>query len=1022
VTDSATSDTTDCDVHGLTTRTSSADSTAEPRELKARLFGDDQGDRLHKQLLKARLLHQLQQPTGGVDTHEEGDGSTEPIGRELPDSPVRIGRYAVLRKLGQGGMGVVYVAFDEDLDRRVALKLLRGELSKDDRGRARMLREAQALARLSHPNVVQVHEVGQWTDHDYVAMEYVDGHTLDRWLTTQPRTWREVLDVMIQAGRGLEAAHAANLVHRDFKPANLLVGRDGRARVLDFGLARAADEGETLPGAPVSDVVATAEHSLDSSRTCEESSSSASATVASTAFDQLLTVTGAVLGTPAYMAPEQHLGQAANALSDQFSFCVVLYEALYGERPFRGASRTEYAIHVNEGKIEPPPVGGGVPAWLRRIVVRGLAPKPDDRWPSMTVLLSELGRDRTRTWRGAAVAAGLLLALGIPLSFGSDEPKLCEADPSAIADSWGDEQRDNVQAAFGQTGMPEAQSVLEHTVRSLDAYAEQLVVARAEACEARWVAHSQTDAQLELRVACLEQRERELASVVEVLADADREVVLHAPELVAGLGDVGLCTRVDLLEAGTPVPKDAEVVARIAEVRRMIAEAHAARRVGRLADAKALTASVMRAAEQTGFEPLIGEAHNLAARNARLERDLVQSRAHLVEAVAIAHRNRSYELDADAWIDLAFLAAESGANPDQALEFKLAAAAIERVGQPSRYDALFNLARGLALRTAGRQEEAISAFEGALAACETTFVGSDLVLADTLVARSASLAMLGRMDDARADLTRVVAARGSRTAPQLDALFELAVIEVQAGQLDRGKQDMREAIRGYQALFGPRHDSVAHGHLALAKIALRKDDVGTAESEVELALVILDESHADHSWALDAQASVQLHRKDYVAAEESLRRAIDHQERTHASDGARLAYLRGRLGAALSAGGEPQEAIVEFDKAIAHFERAEIDAPLDLATVLLGRGEARLAEGRPQLGLSSLERALELVPNDCGDASLAGKVRLALAETLSLLDIRADERRALASEAVELLRELPNSATMIERARILSRV
>src|SRR5690606_7185636 len=219
---------------------------------------------------------------------------------------------------------------DEDLDRKVAIKLLRGELSRDEHGRTRMLREAQALARLSHPNVVQVHEVGQWTDHDYVAMEYVDGRTLDRWLAAGPRSWREILDVMVQAGRGLEAAHAAGLVHRDFKPANLLVGRDGRARVLDFGLARAASERDSKSSSkPIADIVETAEHSVfELSRSSDDLEG---ATAASSAFDKLLTVTGAVLGTPAYMAPEQHLGQPADALSDQFSFCVVLYEALYGQ-------------------------------------------------------------------------------------------------------------------------------------------------------------------------------------------------------------------------------------------------------------------------------------------------------------------------------------------------------------------------------------------------------------------------------------------------------------------------------------------------------------------------------------------------------------------------------------------------------------------------------------------------------------------------------------------------------------------
>ncbi|HVI02362.1 MAG TPA: protein kinase [Enhygromyxa sp.] len=1002
-------------MQGTTTRQSSEDSVADPRAVKARLFGDEEGDRLHKQLLKARLLRHLQQPTGGADTHE--DGATEPIARQLPESPVRIGRYAVLRKLGHGGMGVVYVAYDEDLDRKVAIKLLHGELSKDDRGRVRMLREAQALARLSHPNVVQVHEVGQWSDHDYVAMEYVDGQTLDRWLAERPRSWQEVLEVLIQAGRGLEAAHAAELVHRDFKPANLLIGRDGRARVVDFGLARATNEADAVLAKLSSEAVATTEHDMPEAGPTGHDL--ASSTAANSAFSKLLTVTGAVLGTPAYMAPEQHLGQLANALSDQFSFCVVLYEALYGERPFKGSSRTEYAVHVTEGKFAPTPASAGVPLWLRKVVMRGLAVRPEQRWPSMTVLLAELGRDRTRNWRSAVAAGGVLVAFGLALLLGADEPKLCEADPASVADTWGAEQREAVRVAFDKTGLAEAGEVLAHTVQNLDDYAEALVDARAQTCEARWIDRSQTDAQMELRHACLEQRERELAAVVEVLADADRDVVLHSPELIAGLGDVGLCGRVDLLEAGTPAPKDAAAVERIAEVRRMIADAHAARHVGRIAEAKALTQSCIRAAERVGFEPLKGAVHHLAARNARLERDFAGARSHLLEALEIAERNHNPWLALEVWLELALIAAETGANPDEALEFRLAEVAIEEVGRTPGYVAVLNLARGVAHRSAGRHEEALQAFNVALDAHEGEWLGSTIA-SDTLVARAASLATLGRMDEARADLERIVATRGSRNRAQLDALFELAVLQAEAGKLDRAERDMSEALRGYAALFGPRYDSIAHGHLALAKFSLLDDDVKAAAAEIELALAILDENHPDHGWALDGRAAVELQRNEPALAEQTLRAAIALQERTGPHDEARLAYLGARLGTALSEAGKLDEAAVELDRAIAHYQRPESEAPLDLASVLLARSKVHVAQGAPSLALGLLERALELTPASCGNLSLAGKVRLTLAETLNTLHMRVEDQRTLAAEAAEMLGKFSVDAELVARARELS--
>jgi len=990
---------------------------AAPRVVKSRLFGEDASDHLQKQVIKARLLRNLQHPTGGAETREEGEAATEPSAAGFAVDPVRIGRYAILRKLGQGGMGVVYVAFDENLDRKVAIKVLRGELSRDDRGRARMLREAQALARLSHPNVVQVHEVSQWNDHDYVAMEFIAGQTLDHWLAAKPRGAREVLEVMVQAGRGLEAAHAANLVHRDFKPANLLLGNDGRARVLDFGLARTVSERE--PDAPVprtTEAVETAEHSAGQ-LSCSDSDLGG-ATVGSSAFDKLLTVSGAVLGTPAYMAPEQHLGEPATALSDQFSFCVVLYEALYGRRPFKAKSRTEYAVRVTEGDIEAAPVKSGVPVWLRRVLVRGLAPVPADRWPSMAALLAELGRDRTRTGRRIVVATGLLAALGVALSISSNEPKICEAN-GGLDDLWGASQRDAVRVAFANTGMPEADAVLEYTQRSLDGYAQDMLAARVGACEARWVGRSQTDAQLELRTACLDQRQRELGAVVGVLADADRDVVLHAPELVAGLGDIGLCARVELLEAGTPVPKDADAVEAIARVRRVIAQAHAAREVGRIAEGQSLTAGAWRAAEQLGFEPLLGELHYLKGRNARLARDLVGARGHLVEAVAIAHGHQSHELAAQAWLHLALLEAESGGAPDRSLEFSLASAAIERLDD-ARYAALIAYARGSALLNAGKPKQALPVFDEALILAESGFVGSEREFSDILVARSAALAAVGRTGDARADLARVVTKRGSLSSAQVNALFNLAVIEIDNGELDDGERDMRAAIRGYEALFGPGFEAIGHGRLALAQIALSRDEVAQAEALSKDALTILDADHIDHDWALDGLASAQARGGDLEAAEHTLRRAIAASERTKPNDRTRQAYLRGRLGGVLSDRGATDEAIVEFDWAVTQLEQDEVDAPLDLATVLLRRGETRLAQGQALLALSSFEQAVALAPRDCGAAWLAGHARVGLADALNQLDLRSDERRELAHEAFELLYGVPSSADTRERARRLS--
>ncbi len=326
----------------------------------------------------------------------DGDERTLSGGRadagQMGHDPARmgqIGRFVVLRRLGAGGMGVVYLAYDNALDRRVAVKLIRSVAAPDPVQIARMRREAQAMARLSHPNVLQIYEAGESEGSLFLAMEYVHGGSLGQWLSGHvsmdrpiappPRDWRAIVAMFIQAGRGLAAAHQAGLVHRDFKPDNVLVGEDGIARVADFGLVRVV---EAEPAGPA------------------VSGASGHAPVDS------LTVTRSVMGTPAYMSPEQHAGLPTDARTDQFSFCVALWEALYGERPFAGGTLEELARTVGRGEPVALPAGSGVPTWLRSALLRGLAVDPADRWPSMQALLGVLTSNPAARRRRRLMAAG----------------------------------------------------------------------------------------------------------------------------------------------------------------------------------------------------------------------------------------------------------------------------------------------------------------------------------------------------------------------------------------------------------------------------------------------------------------------------------------------------------------------------------------------------------------------------------------------------------------------------------------
>ena len=281
----------------------------------------------------------------------------------IPEEQQRFGRYVLERELGKGGMGVVWRARDPDLGRAVALKLVKHRGSH--LATTRLVREAQAIARLQHPNVVAVHEVGTVGDQVYVAMELVEGTSLRHWLARRRRDLREVLDVFVQAARGLVAAHDAGLVHRDFKPDNVLVGDDGRVRVVDFGLVRLAGGADDAGGPPPSALALGG-----------------------------LTLAGAVVGTPRYMAPEQLFREPVDERADQFAFCVTLYEAITRQRPFVASNVEELTRAYLAEIVQPMPPWAAVPGWLERLLWRGLARDPARRWPSMRDVLAELTADR----------------------------------------------------------------------------------------------------------------------------------------------------------------------------------------------------------------------------------------------------------------------------------------------------------------------------------------------------------------------------------------------------------------------------------------------------------------------------------------------------------------------------------------------------------------------------------------------------------------------------------------------------
>jgi tetratricopeptide (TPR) repeat protein/tRNA A-37 threonylcarbamoyl transferase component Bud32 len=522
-------------------------------------------------------------------------------------SAATVGRYVILNLVGRGGMGEVYAAYDPQLDRKVALKLLHETAARGAAARVareRLLREAKAIARLSHPNVVVVHDAGTISDpvhgdRVFLAMEFVEGETLAAWLVAAPRTWREIRDVFAAAGEGLAAAHEAGLVHRDFKPQNVMVTPDGAVRVMDFGLASDAT------------VVEEGAASLDLP----------DAAIPPTSRTVALTGTGVLLGTPLYMAPEQFLARATDARTDQFSFCVALHEALYGERPFPSDSFSALLDAVVSGRVRDPAQKGRAPSFLRKLLLRGLETDPAARYPSMRALLEVLRYDPIRRRRALAIGASVALVVALGAvgmqRIATRGQRMCGGAGEKLAGVWEladhGERREAIHRAFLGTGRAFAEETWTRVSKVLDDYSRRWTAMYTDTCEATHVRGDQSPEVLDLRMTCLEGPRGALKALTEVLSRTDAAVLVEAVNAAQALPPLERCADVAALRTVTPPPADAGTRARVAALRGNLAEIKALTDTGQWPVARRKAEPLVDAARAVGYEPLLAEA--LAAKS-----------------------------------------------------------------------------------------------------------------------------------------------------------------------------------------------------------------------------------------------------------------------------------------------------------------------------------------------------------------------------------------------------------------------
>ena len=821
---------------------------------------------------------------------EDGSGGATPLGLDdtLPvdeRNPVaaepltRIGHFVVLQRLGQGGMGVVYKAYDNALDRKVAIKLLRDGGGLGASGRARMLREAQSMARLSHPNVVHVYEVGEFRGQIFVAMEYLEGETVRQWLATERRSWRDVLQVYVQAGRGLEAAHQAGIVHRDFKPDNVVVCDDGRVCVLDFGLAVM---GESATASPV----------VDEGGNLPNDGAATSRTA-----------TGAILGTPAYMSPEQHRGVGVDAASDQFSFCAALHEGLYGVLPFAGTTLLEIRQRALDGQMTPVPVDSRVPRLLLRGLRRGLSVTPDERFPSMAALMTALTPEPASRRRWLALALLSSAVLGLVLWSGlrtpGERPNPCLHAADKLASRWNPERIQEMESAFLATGRSHAADTLQRTNTVLDRYSRDWAGMRVDTCEATRVRGEQSEQLLDLRMQCLDQRLERMGALVDSLTrGVTGEVVDQALTAAYQLPSLDRCRDADALRALAPLPEDATKRAHIDQLYQGLRRAEAFQSAGRYRDARAQIDEILAPARDLGYGPLTAgilyQLGRLLNANGRAE----AAQQHLLEAAKLGSSVGDDASSAESWIELISVIGHTQGRFEIAEWLAhTAEAAVLRAGQQPLLRARLLTERAGVAFAAGQYREALSRHQAALAI---------------------RLEVLG-------DMHPDVAA----------SLSHMGANQYHSGEMSAARPNMERALAIRTAALGPRHPVVGQSHINLGGVLVALQDYERAREHFLEALEILESVVAEgrETGALHNNLG-ELHwflGRPEVALEHYTK-ALGILEKVHGSSHPFTAYALAGLGQALVALGRPEAAIARLQRALTIREQSKA-APGELAVV-----------------------------------------------------------------------------------------
>ncbi len=1022
---------------------------------------------------------------------------------------VRLGRFILLERIGAGGMGEIYSAYDERLDRKVAIKLLLPEHEISRRSKERLLREAHVLASLQHHNIVQIYDADEVEGRVFIAMEYIRGMTLGEWVRTRDHHGRkriaDILAMYIDVGRGLYAAHRQGIVHRDFKPSNVLIDQDGQPRVLDFGLARAmctdlysarvgqgrtgepGQPGQQIPG-PILEDADTVDMTPQGAEAQTRASSSAQPGDHDTAIqmrgDQdaaitrirsftgamssqraamVLTTHGKLMGTPSYMAPEQQSGDPVDARCDQYSFCVSLYDALYGHKPPRAMGLDAHSARGSN------PDGSGksaaddsddtrssvapaetvcdtanstsrrassvawhyeVPSPVRKVLERGLAADPRDRFANMGELLAALEswpRRRRRQHRlGILMAVGFTAGLlGYLLKM---PPPPCENTSAAITEVWNPTRKSTVVTALKDSGVANADAIAAYVGERVDRYVQDWTHARQANCEATHVEHSQSADMLSRRNACLDRGKRELDVAVRYIESAaqNRNGAVRAGDLLDRLPPLSMCSDSNIIMYGIAAPAD-NIAADVATIEQYLTEhRYGYERSGDHGDWLRQARAYAEDAQKLGYGPLQAEVQyhigKLLVAHGRGSADAAKGEDILIAAAHTAVSSRHDELAAQIWIELALASYQNHENTERGREYMAHALDMSaRLGDPLEYQTMAARALGLLARKDGNYAEAedhLRRMVGMLDEKEMPYR-----FARALHELGTALRVNGKVAEARNSYERALAVLQQIVGPQhffvADITYDLATLHSRNGQPEKALERMNAVLMAYRVNYGETHRFVGQ---VLYEIADIYRDLGQldmalqyAERSRDMFVEVFEPGHFRHAEVATRIGYIAYRQRNFAEAVAAYERALAILQQKKGAGHIDVGYALVSLGQAYIPLERYDDAMRALDGAAAIFATWN-DDPVLTPFLAHQRGAVWLARGQVDKAIALLEESV------AGFASLSGytmevaDARWTLARALTAAGQPGQRAESLARAALAVYRDQGESAEFQQQA------